>query len=44
MKHLTRITAPSTANTLEKQDSFGYIFLQLWLTVMGTLLGKAFNS
>lgn len=42
MKHITSISAPMTANAVEKQDEIGYIFLQIWLTVMSMMLSKAF--
>jgi hypothetical protein len=44
MRHLKRVTvAKASAMEGEKQDVFGYFFLQLWLTMLGFILTKGFD-
>lgn len=40
MKHLKKLTMQPA---MEKQDTAGLIFLQIWLTVMATILTKGFS-
>lgn len=44
MRHLKRVSvAKASAAEAEKQDVFGYIFLQLWFTMLGLILTKGFD-
>jgi hypothetical protein len=38
MKHLKTISVHRASEA--KQDAFGMFFLQIWLTVMGLIIGK----
>ena len=43
MRHIKRVTVAKASAQAEKQDAFGYIFLQIWLTAFGLILSKGFD-